>query len=301
MSKITEINECISYAIAKAKADAKLCLLQEPDITAALTLYFLNLIKGIIPNVRFGGCFIHQRPIAKFSDGKGCEVGDFLVLCRRHGNGPEIYNAVLLQLKMANRDHISIPANDVQLRLYTEWPEFGLRGINNSSYNIQPKTITSGAQYCIAREDKASIPLYVATPNHRMKVDGDYTLGRFLWNIINFQSGRQISKESDKNSDEWSKLIWDLLIYTMHAPFTRSNINKKNVPRLSGDFMRFMTDELSSCSDEIIEEYFAIMQKDDFNNVNHDDHYYNDDNEYNGISVMFIDVNVNDESFREQP
>lgn len=290
MSKITEINDCIREAIADLKRDR----LQEPDITAALTIFFPKRMKGLLPNVKFGGCFIHQRPIADFGKGRGCEVGDFLVLCRKHGRGADKFNAALLQLKTTNRSIIVLSAEDAQLKLYTQWPQFSLRRIPDSSYDIQPKTVTNGAQYCIARNDKASIPLYVSVPNQQMVVDSDYTLGRFLWNFINFQSGRQISKESDKDSDDWSNLIWDLVGHSMHAVFNRRNIGMNNMQRLSGDFVCFLTNECLSFSNEDPN----IFNGDFPNCHNHDDNPYSDANE--GIGIPFLLIDVDESDFREQ-
>ena len=115
MSYILDINNAIAQSVATVKANAKKngWTMREPDYVAALTTEFPKRIAGLIPGVRYGGCFIHQRPLITFTstiDGNQhrCELGDLLIICRKTVDGKERYNAALLQFKKANSKCLTI-------------------------------------------------------------------------------------------------------------------------------------------------------------------------------------------------
>ena len=249
MTNITEINKAIQVAIAKVNAQ-KHGKLQEPDYTAALALEFpkeMNKTK-VFPNIKFGGCFIHQSPIVQFDsphNQRGCELGDLLVLLRKRTKDDVRYNAALIQLKISDISPATLHGEGdlKQLYLYEKWPVFTIIS-TGERYDLFPKTVTQGALYSIVQ--RKSVPqFFMAEPESCMAFSGDMTFGRFIQNAINWQAGRTVADESSKPLDEWSRLIWDLIKQSAHKVFNRKNIGWNNCPRLSDCFLNYMTEDNS--------------------------------------------------------
>lgn len=259
MSQISRINECVYNSILEKQ---KLCVgskMQEPDYVAALTQNFVKKMKGVIPRVNFGGVFIHQKPYARFGKTKcksfRCEVGDLLVLCRKKIDGCPMYNVALIQWKKSDKKsfELSTLGEKNQYGLYSKWMEFYLEKEEDKGYDITPKTITPGAQYGLINERHLN-SLYVSMPYLKMETNADYTFGRFVWNMMNWQTGRPIDSDACKTNDQWSKFIWALLRMTRNAVFTRSNIKVHKELRSVGDvfedFMNNQSDSLVSTTSE---------------------------------------------------
>lgn len=276
MSYISDINNAIAQSVAVVKANAKKNrrTMQEPDYVAALTTEFPKRITGLIPGVKYGGCFIHQKPKISFTsniDGKqhSCELGDLLVICRKIVDGNERYNVALLQFKRANSKALTISATPerVQLEVYTSWPIFSLANVRGH-FDVQPKTVNLGAQYSLIYESSGQYrSMYAHIPQTTMFFSSDLTLGRFINDLMDWQDGRTINEESKKDDEEWSRLIWSLVNISKAAIFNRRNIEQENRPRTAGEFFEFMCNADSAIPvSENVEE-----------------------NAENGISLLFID------------
>lgn len=252
MSYITDINNAIAQSVATVKAVAKKNgrAMQEPDYVAALTTEFPRRIKGLFPGVRYGGCFIHQKPKISFTsniDGNqhSCELGDLLVICRKIVDGKERYITALLQFKRANGKSLRISALSelVQLEVYTSWPIFTIKNVPGQ-FDVQPKTVNLGAQYSLIYESAGQYrSMYAHIPQASMDFSSDLTLGRFINDLLDWQDGRTINEESQKDDEEWSRLIWTLINISKTAIFNRRNIGQENSPRTAGEFFDFMCDE----------------------------------------------------------
>lgn len=222
--------------------------LQEPDYTAAIVTEFVPMAQHshVFGSAKVGGAFIHQRPKVSFDINghpKTCELGDLLVLCRRKVDGEERYNAALMQLKMAHSNNslaISSRGESVQLYLYTKWPVF--RCANGINYDIQPKTVTLGAQYVFVNED--DYPVFTHNiPQEEMPNCDYYSLGRFLSDFVDWQNGRPISDATNKNADDWSKLIWDVIEYNANAYFRRRNVGLEKGQRNALGFLSAISND----------------------------------------------------------
>ena len=283
MTQIQEINDGIKKALANVKKNkAKGYNLQEPDYTAALAIEFPQMMnaKLCFPNIKFGGCFIHQSPKAKFRSPhkkKSCEVGDILVILRKRTTDDTRYNAALLQLKKSDTCPFSLKADEMkQLFLYEKWPKFKLlpppaSNPKNAPYDIYPKAVTQGALYGVVRENP-TLQFYIVEPMQQMTFDVQMTFARFIRDAINWQTGRSISDIDDKNLDAWSKLIWDLLLHSAVKVFNRRKNNYKNHSRLSDDFFSLLLEE---------QGIDVSVPTNDVNQGKDDDY---------GISILFIDI-----------
>lgn len=227
--RVVRLDHMLVYSVAELAGKKRGNSLQEPDYTAAIVTEFVPMAphSRVFGKAKAGGTFIHQRPKVTF-DMKGhsetCELGDLLVLCRRMVDGEERYNAALMQLKMAHSNNnlaISSSGELVQLYLYTKWPVF--RCANGVNYDIQPKMVTLGAQYIFVNED--DYPLFTHhIPQERMLNRDYYSFGRFLSDFVDWQNGRPILDAANKDADEWSKLIWDVIEHNANAYFRRRNV-----------------------------------------------------------------------------
>ena len=272
---IREAVTVVENAIIKEKR-VKNYQLEEPDYTAALSIEFPRLLNetGAFPNVRFGGCFIHQSPMVTFSSShfaRRCELGDLLVLLRKRTKDDIRYNAELVQLKKLDRSPIVLGDDGdlKQLYLYEKWPEFTM-STTHEKYDVFPKTVTQGALCCIIKQNPEFM-LYMAEPMSTMEYSSEMTFGRFIRDAIHWQTGRTISDEKHKDSDEWSRLIWDLIHRSAIIKFRRRNIGYHRL-RYSDDFLDIMVSEGFDGKIPVNEDM----------NVG--------DNEETGISILFIDI-----------
>ena len=247
MKHITVINKEAEKALKQAWIKAAPKKPEEPDFVSALTDDFVTsmngLIKsmnGLVKGVLFGGIFIHQSPYVNFKDRTGtpksCEQGDMLIICHKRVDNLDWYNAALLQWKGSDKPTIKLKSSErKQLELYQNWPTFYIKRKKiTKTYDIKPKTVTPGAQYGIFFTSKKT-KMYVDMPASILNVNSDFTFGRFVWNMINWETGRPIDPDRTSN-DEWSNLIWDLISNSINAHFNRKRIGKAECDRVNGDF-----------------------------------------------------------------
>lgn len=290
--------------------------LDEPAYTASIVTKFPALMNGCLGRAKFGGCFIHQSPIATMSNGTDrCEVGDLLVLCKKTDYGVPRFNAALFQLKRTSEYCSVKPDNQIQLQLYTNWPEFSLGRVyintGANHYDIHPKAVTPGAQYMFINEEPYQywdyndyfIPygcpiVYThSIPELVMMNTPEMSFGMFLWNFMQWQDGRPISKSAATADDEWSGLIWELITRTQSTVFNHKSINAKAVKRAQGNLFNFML--MPSTETEIDVMYrkwlFLDNSQDGDENKGTDDRNPEEDGRdseenYSAISILYIDL-----------
>lgn len=240
------IDDLLRLSVDKIVYKAQGRTLQEPDYTVAITTEFIPLLAqhfSVLGNAKIGGSFIHQRPKATFTmNGKQetRELGDLLVLCRKTTHGCSIYNAALFQLKMASPAPYKMITNQgelSQLYLYTDWPQFRLT--NGKAYDIYPKTVSQGAQYMFVTPCRWVIYTH-SMPQTTMRNCTSLSFGRFIYDFVRWQNGRSIADEANKNSDEWSRLIWDILGGNANSCFRRNNVGLNQQQRNSTDYLNML-------------------------------------------------------------
>lgn len=294
---ISEINEALNKAVREVVGIIRAGhRMHEPDYTAAITLCLPSRLEQILGSkVKVGGCFIHQNPIVHFENQqKGCELGDLLVLCRKKGDGEQRHNAALFQLKMSGK-HVETPDNLIQLKLYTEWPAFtiGLKFDSNNCYEVEPQTVTPGAQYMFVVNPYIHtfhhrIRFCNAIPETKMPVELSFSFGKFLWDFIHWQNGRPFAQEDMAADDEWSRLMWDVLARTDEVLFHRKNISPNGLPRQNGDFFQFLASEYNRVHRDYYLDYTRELV--DGSIPEKEDPVIYDENEHGAISILFIDI-----------
>ena len=233
--------------------------MHEPDYIAALVTNLPTRLSSIlhhhIPGSQFrvGGCFIHQKPLARFCNAnpaniKAPEIGDLLVVYKETTTSGNIYNALILQAKKAHDIYNSpVSHGDThQLRLYTEWPKFKYERagiLNGQIRSVNPKTITPGAQYLLINENNRNLhpvppcTLWCAKPDKVLVASN--SLAHQLIDFIEFQTGKPFVSKS-RNIDHWSKMIWDLLDISATAVFNRRRAGFNNFPRSAGETLNIL-------------------------------------------------------------
>lgn len=283
MISITDINSDIQKSIRQAITAAQGKKLQEPDYTASLSIGLPNILKksGKLPsNIKFGGCFTHQSPLAKFASAHkqmSCELGDLLILIRKKTTDGEIYNAALVQLKRSDNHIISIKSDGElkQLYLYKHWPCFSVEQLL-SQYNVFPKTVTKGGVYGIIHEkSNNAFQIYTSEPMSTMQCNKNFTFGKFIVNLIDWQAGRTIADEYNKDSDEWSRLIWDIIRLVEHKLFNANNSSFAGQSKSTIDFFQSMLN--NSFMDDGSKYTFQTND--------------NPESENSGFGILFVDVN----------
>lgn len=291
MISIEKINDDIQKAVRRVQKAARTTP-QEPDYTVALALKFPEILRenNTLPsNIKVGGCFIHQSPkveftyIDQYNNEKigRCELGDMIVFIRKHMQNDEMrYNAALLQMKKVDGKIYTLSGRDkIQLSLYIDWPKFSV--VNNqyafhNPYDLYPKTANQGAMYCLIQNKAHNIPqFYMSEARKTMKVMPQYTLGRFIVNMIDWHTGRAVDNIVNENSDKWSKLIWDTLLFTSDTNFNRRNVNYVEQRRYT----------LSLMQDKIEKTFFGDDVEDILIGRNP-----NAEDADSGFGILFIDV-----------
>jgi len=230
--------------------------LQEPDYIAFLAIEFPEILHRLLNkflrpyNFSITGVFTHQKPIANFIDMSGsCEIGDLLIIyIFRDVKGIKHYNSLLLQAKISNTNRLNLNELDNQLILYTKWPKFyysraGI--INGNERDVIPKTSMSGAKYLMINPDNTICNrnnpfefIYgTAISNMSLVINNPFSVE--LVDFINFKGGRTFEERpkdistDDWVSDEWSKMIWDMMDILKDKKSNRKNIGKSNFPRVT--------------------------------------------------------------------
>lgn len=298
---ISQINNALNQAVGQVATIMRAGRsMQEPDYTAAITLCLPAKLEQLFgPKVKVGGCFVHQKPIVHFENQKkGCELGDLLVLCRKVVDGEQRYNSALFQLKMA-KSVVETPDNLIQLKLYTEWPKFtiGPKFDSNKCYDIEPKAVTSGAQYMFVVNPYNHSFYHDALfthsiPEKNMPVDVSYSFGSFLWDFIHWQKGLPFAVEDLAATNAWSKLMWDVIARTNDVIFHRRNISNDGIPRQNGDFFQFFTTKYNSEQRGCYLDYLKTEKGGDVPNGG--DPVIFDEKEHGAISILFIDIDADE-------
>lgn len=286
----------------------------EPAYTAAIATRFPALMTGVCEHVKFGGCFIHKSPIVTIdnmgnpSETERCEAGDLLVLCKDLVDGQTRINAALFQLKKTKHlyDHEK-PDNDIQLKLYTEWPSFSIgRNYKNPYYNIEPKAVTPGAQYMFINEDNFYCDWYEyypyslqpivfthSIPAPIMRSDPELSFGSFLWDFMNWQDGRPISETEQTAKDDWSVFIWKLIDWSKSTTFKHKNVRIPKHIKANGDFFQFMTLPTSeSHADIMFADWLSQSEKSSNQGLYDMEEFKDDISDENGgrsFAILFID------------
>lgn len=244
---------------------------QEPDYIAALINKLPAKLSKILNRYntdiryRIGGCFIHQKPIAKFCDPtisqKNPEIGDLLIVYKEINHYQTRYNALLLQAKKTTniyRTRIS-SQDEHQLILYSQWPKFQYTKagyLNGKIRNIIPKTITSGAQYLlIDDQNSANLPFWCAIPNHTLSACSSLALQ--IIRFLEFQVGRPFVYKP--HPDQWSQMILDLLNISATSCFNRRRINYNNSPRYTGNAIEMLLNIDDQIEIDCLEEGISIL------------------------------------------
>lgn len=241
-----DIHQAIESSIAGLSQN------QEPDYIAALITKLPKALASIlnkhIQTIRFnvGGCFIHQKPLAKFCNprisNKSPEIGDLLIVYKEiHPDDKKYYNALLLQAKKTdNIYNTPIHNNDQhQLILYTQWPRFKYDRagcLNGLIRSVHPKTITPGAQYLLIDEQKSLLDTTFWCAKANNTLIGDNSLAHQIVHLLEFQTGRPFVCLS-KGRDHWSRMIWDLLYLSSLSTFNRRRAEFIETSRYSGDLI----------------------------------------------------------------
>lgn len=286
---------------------------QEPDYTAALSSILPVLLNRhpLYKKMKFGGCFLHQKPKVEFTSTKvtgtkeKCEAGDLLILCRQKIDGTERYNAVVFQLKM-HPTPFSVPhaitkqGEKVQKELYSFWPPFSILGKTRLTYDIYPKTITPAAQYMFVRRVGALSKFSISYPDSSITLDKYENIGRCVYELVNWQTGRPITGPDDPKKDEWSRFIWDIVGVTKKSVYRRKNVGLEDEPRTTGDFFQMLIQD--SCFDQGMFQFYPHNIKGELRYTMDDDETIlnilrenqlkeiKQETESVGISLLFIDV-----------
>lgn len=276
---------CIHAAIEACIA--RLPSKQEPDYIAALVTRLPSKLSDILGDqYNVGGCFIHQKPCAKFCDSafqqyRNPEIGDLLIVYKEcHSQGKTLYNALLLQAKKtSNIYNTKVASTDThQLVLYTQWPQFEYCKagyLNGRKRSITPKTITTGAQYLLIDDNKVfgnsfcwHHTFWCATANSRLVASKSLALQ--IIHLLEFQTGRPFI-EKKSHMDHWSQMIWDLLQISVNSYFNRRNAGFNDVQRSSDEIEKFFT---KTCNQDSNESLNRVLNQ--------------DSGESSGISTLFI-------------
>lgn len=281
---------------------------EEPDYLTAIVTKFPLLMNGTWRKVKFGGCFIHKSPQVTFKKGGRCEVGDLMVICRKKIGGEIRYNAVLFQLKIPDYHFFEVkqPNELVQYELYTKWPEFSIGGKYYPALtrNIEPKTVTSGAQYMFINDPCDEVRGYWdyecyyhfpcvfthSIPELEMESSVDLSFGRFLWDFFHWQNGRAITPQEKCNEDEWSHFIWDLIEKTRQAVIRNINVGitkTSSISKQQGDFFHFLT--TNECISYLPQSYSDWRERGNDGEKEYSQKEIDED-ENGAISTLFIDM-----------
>ena len=274
--------------------------LQEPDYVAALTEYFTadlaTILNLVFPKYDFtvSGVFCHQKPIVDIHETKKPELGDILfVYSETQPDGSIQYNSLLLQAKITSQPVMRVPSGDLhQLKLYKEWPTFTYyraNFLNGQTRNIQPKAINDGAQYLLIDNNPLTnglngipntYPMGCAIANDTLILDK--SLSAELFDFFKFKSGRVFEENPLSTQDDWTKMIWDLLLMGAYN-YNRSNIGMNNAKR--GVYCSNKAGFDQTAVGASLNQYFGAFED---NNLND----YPRDNDGMGISVVVIERGI---------
>ncbi|HEY9045934.1 MAG TPA: hypothetical protein VIN08_08560 [Ohtaekwangia sp.] len=222
---------------------------QEPDFILALAqflpMHAKNLLQTMLHsyNIDFNiiSVYCHQSPIVKpLTGNKGSEIGDLLLCHINHNKGSITNRCILFQSKIATTNiHLLTQPGDLnQLKIYTDWPLFEYfkfkSDLVGTQRDIKPKQPHMGAQYLMIDSKSSSnqkdFPFGTSVANRELFLKNN--LSTELVNLLAFETGSPFDKHDLYNqTDDWSKMIWDLLVTGLQNGFSRA---KSGFPRGSG-------------------------------------------------------------------
>ena len=98
--------------------------------------------------------------------------------------------------------------------------------------------------------------------------------------MIDWQAGRVVSDEKSKDSDEWSRLIWDILRLVSHKTFNANSVYSKQ-SKLTLNFLQHLLENPFNANNNNLHSVGQDNDKDDYNS---------------GFGILFVDVNDVDRS-----
>lgn len=201
-----------------------------------------------------------------------------------HGSSVPKINSLLLQAKKTKSIEKKVPKSEGhQLFLYTKWPTFSYDRagrLNRQNRDIHPKAIHSGAEYLLIGEES----MKCAVPNFYLY--GDKALSDEIVDLLCFRAGRTVDVHNALSSDDWSKLIWDLLSICKNVTANRSNIGLNDFPRYvedivqGGNMLDFTEDAAWTSSSEQPPSIFNGIDSAEGNN------------EISGVSAIIIENHI---------
>ncbi len=243
---------------------------QEPDYVASLVLDstpFLHEALGALFAKQkiwtsMAAVFCHQTPKVNFRgmQKSSCELGDLLIVhAHTTSSGSTSRNALLYQAKISrNQPHIVAQSERDQLRLYTDWPEFGYvksPPLTGQKRAVSPSQPHQGAQYLLIdgrplsnphsslRRPWGAFPLRSCMADECLNAHNDFP-SEFL-DFLLLRSGRSFGdRRASSGKANWSALVWDLLEVGLNNAFNRKNSGRTSSPRHAGADLK----ELDGCS-----------------------------------------------------
>lgn len=281
---------------------------QEPDFVADLTLNWTQALRSILKatlnpyfSINLTSVYCHQKPLADYGKTPSPELGDILFVFKYTDiKGQITLNSLLLQAKTTSSNVNSVPKSELhQLELYVDWPRFKYKRagkLNGNAIDIHPKCITLGAKYLLIDPDTAILSglpglfgFGCAIPNKSLVLSTEFA--DEIINLLTFNAGRSISTESSITED-WSKMVWDLLNITKNKMTRRNNIGLKSFPRQvipPLDTVYFMAIENNSSYYKDINNKLGSGD----NGGQLSDVPFSSNDESGGVSTIFIELNEN--------
>lgn len=193
--------------------------------------------KGIA--LRVSGVFCHGHPQVTFGNPSNrVELADLLVVHQHTVRRRSSARAMLLQAKVSADTTHTLPLNDAQLRLFSQWPtfEFVTGGLSPGPRNLNEKG--RGSRYALVL-DRCAFPEEVdwadqcpwAASAARRLLTAEISLARLLGDMLLGKEGRIF--QLGKTTNDWSRMIQELLTITGKRTYRRANIGRSNSPRLA--------------------------------------------------------------------
>lgn len=189
--------------------------------------------------LKVSGVFCHGRPQVDFAPvGAPVELADLLVVHIHATKSKSTAKALLVQAKMSDDGKHTLAANDRQLQLFSNWPTFKF---TDSSMGSNPRSLGKngkGSRYALIRKAH-NFPEDISWPDlspwldakANKYLDGTQSFPKTLGNILLGFDGRAVNLK--KPTNDWSKLIKELLQKTGAKTFNRANLGIKDTARLT--------------------------------------------------------------------
>jgi hypothetical protein len=243
-------HQALNSSVARVRARCKTLstTMQEPDFIADLVLNFspvlFNTLVRTFPTYKFSltSIYCHQKPIVDIGSTKDPELGDILfIYVYKDMGGKKQFNSLLLQAKITRKNITKVSPGDAhQLELYSKWPKFTYKRagkLNGISRDIIPKAINDGGQYLMIDDSIAAssgtagnFPMGCAKPAAKLILDTEFSSE--LIDFLKFKSGRSFEEHAKTSSDDWTKMIWELLQIAKDKASKRHNSGLSSFPRV---------------------------------------------------------------------